>query len=125
MTQPEFDFNKKAKDEVGKILRDDGIKRAVDHADRVDPGWQDKAYKFLIERYLPQKNGPFMTEDVRSFAAYWDIDPPPDNRAWGHVIVKAVKAGILKKAGTGTTENPISHKRPANFWIQVKPSERK
>lgn len=80
-------------------LRDEAMARAVDHADRVHEGWSDLAYAILME--FAASNHEFMAEDVRVFA----LDnpgyaTPPDNRAWGAVIMIV---GVLGLRGTKKT----------------------
>lgn len=125
--QPEMDFTKgpDLNKEEGMRLRDEGIKRAEDHANKVDPDWSKKAYEFFINRFLLYKNGPFMAEEVRSYAAEVDFPLPPSARAWGGVFQKARHEGIIKSMGTKPVRNKKAHRANAALWIQVKPSERK
>jgi len=44
--------------------RDDGMKRAVDHADTVERGWSDMAYEFFTNVFLKHHKGTFMAEDL-------------------------------------------------------------
>lgn len=113
------EFNK----EKGAQLRDEGIARAEKHAEKVDPEWAAKAYKFFTEIFLRDHNGPFMAEQVRSAAAYLDFPLPPNARAWGGVFLKARTAGIIKSLGTKPVRNPKAHRANAALWIQTKPSE--
>lgn len=124
MTQPEFDFNKPDKKKAAQ-LRDQGIDRAMAGADNNDPGWSDRAYKFFVEVFLRDKNGPFMAEEFRNFCAAADILPSKSQRAFGGIMTRARHAGIIKKVGSKETSMPKSHRTPATLWIQVKPSERK
>ena len=93
--------------------RDDGIKRAVDHADEKVPEWSSMAYGFLLG-YIAKKRE-FMTEDVRG-AAEGRIPTPPSNRAWGGVVVRAAKAGLIYRAGYRNTRNIKAHCTPATLW---------
>lgn len=96
-------------------LKEAGIKQALDHADAEEPGWSDKAYDHLIS-YINKVDEPFQTEQVRAFAEDRGLPKPPDNRAWGGVIQKAVKRNIIKGIGFAPTKNPISHGRPMVIW---------
>lgn len=119
MSQSELNF------EQGRKLRDEGMKRAVDHANKVSPGWADKAYRFFTEIFLRDHNGSFMAEEVRAYAALMDIDLPPSNRAWGGIFNKAKKQDLIKQIDTRKVTNPRAHCANAAVWVQTRPSERK
>lgn len=91
--------------------RDNGILRAVTHADEVDPGWQDKAYQFLISF----KKDIFLVEDVRK-AAEGIVPEPICLRAWGAIILKASRAGIVKRIGFSNVKNVRAHCTPVSLW---------
>jgi hypothetical protein len=101
--------------------RDEGMKKAVDHADDVKPGWSQKAYELLL-KFLSEQHGPFMAEDVRSFAAMVDFPLPPSGRAWGAVIVRASKNGLIKRSGYAPVKNVRAHMTPATLWTINKAS---
>jgi hypothetical protein len=96
--------------------RDIGIQKAVDNANDNHNGWSDDAYAFLI-RYI-QNNPTFMTEDVRN-KSKGIIPDPPSNRAWGGIIVRAVKNGRIKRIGYQNTKNIKAHGTPASLWIKI------
>jgi len=98
---------------AARELRDAGIQQAVDHADQVKENWSEDAYNFLLG-YLPFVDT-FMTEEVRE-AAEGMIDEPPSKRAWGAVILRAAKAGLIHRVGYKQTNNKKSHKTPASLW---------
>jgi len=97
----------------GAKLRDRGIDRAVSHADSVEPQWSEQAYQFLLT-FLTH-NREFMAEDVRE-ASIGIVPEPPSNRAWGGVIVRAAKAGYIRKAGFKKVRNSRAHCTPAAVW---------
>ncbi len=102
-----FDYKK------GQILRDKGIARAVSHANSQEPRWADKAYSFLLE--FLDDHTTFLTEEVRR-EAIGSIPEPPSKRAWGGVVVRACKAGYIKKIGHKNVSNPAAHCTPATLW---------
>lgn len=106
MTQSEFDFS-------GETLRDAGIKKAVDHADEVKGGWSTLALTF-VEHYA-MNNSIFSGEKVRGASA-GIVPEPPHLRAWGGVILKAAKRGIICKRGYVQVENPNAHRANATLW---------
>jgi hypothetical protein len=108
------------KDE-GARLRDEGIDRAVAHADRVTPKWSERAYEGL-RRFMVYVSGKdeFTSEHVRYFAEGWGLPSPPDKRAWGVVMMRAARAGLIRKTGRFTTSrNPNCHKMPKALWVRV------
>lgn len=105
--QAAFDF------EAARAARDAGIHRATAHADRVNPKWSDDAYAFL-ERHA--RTSPlFTTEDVRAASA-GEVPDPPDSRAWGGVVLRAVRAGLLELDGYMTARDPKVHCNVVKRW---------
>lgn len=109
-------FNKDKPDELdGRALAEDGAQRALDHADAVTFGsWSDHAYS-ILERFA-QARVPFRTEQVRHAAYDEGLPHPPDGRAWGGVIVRARKAGILRQIGWVNCSDPKGHSHPVSLW---------
>ena len=56
-----------------------------------------------------------MTEDVR-LASEKEIPMPPSNRAWGGIVVRASKAGLISRVGFSNVKNAKAHKTPATVW---------
>ena len=104
----------------GEELRDIGMVQAETHADEVHPKWSDLAYKFL-EHYVGIKGmrEGFLTEDIR-FASIYIVPEPPSKRAWGGVVVRAVKNGIIHKVGYRNVTNEKAHCTPATLWNRTK-----
>lgn len=99
-------------------LRDEGIQKAIDHANDVTPDWSKRAYLFLLS-FLGTHPGPFMMEEVRSHAALMDFPLPPHARAWGGIIARAAKAGIVERVGIQKVKNIKAHCANAAVWIKV------
>ena len=97
----------------GAELRDKGIKKALDNANNTHDRWSDKAYDFLL-KYIKYQNQ-FMTEDVR-VASEKAIPKPPSNRAWGSVILRASRSGLINRVGFANVKNAKAHKTPASVW---------
>ena len=95
--------------------RDLGINRAAANAGQA---WSDDAYRCLqiFIRYA----GPevtFMAEEARWYAHEgMELDQPPDPRAWGHVMLRAAKAGLLQRDGYAPSSAASRHKGPATVW---------
>ena len=97
----------------GSQLRDKGIKQAIDSANGTHEKWSEKAYKFLVSYIKSQDE--FMTEDLR-LASEKEIPKPPSNRAWGGIILRAVRAGLITRDRFSNVKNAKAHKTPATVW---------
>jgi hypothetical protein len=100
---------------TGSQARDEGMNRAVDHANRVVEDWSERAYTEL-QNFLRSNPGEFMCEDFRGWCAMIDFPLPPHARAFGGVIARAARAGLIKKAGIGQVKNVKAHCANANVW---------
>jgi hypothetical protein len=98
-------------------LKNDGIERAKNKADKENENWSEKAYAFFIE-YAKNSKGPFMNADVVE-AAKGVLPEPNDNRAWGHVAVKAMKEGLIKSIGYEKGKKPEHHSNPRNNYVYI------
>lgn len=116
--EPGSDFDESAltREQIAaraRIERDKGMARATDHADREDPGWGEHAYAFL-RRYMRQ-HAHFQTTDVR-IAARGIVTDPPDARAWGFVVKRAVREGRLLAGKYEPVNSIAAHRRPMVIW---------
>jgi len=102
-------------DELARRRRDTGIGRSADHAHRVDPLWQERAVRVvaLYARYHEH----FQAEDVRDVAETTSMPLPPDGRAWGAVMKRAAKEGIVKADGYAPSNS--SNKSPKVRWMSL------
>lgn len=112
MSQLQMNFEQP---QAGAVLRDVGMQRSVEKADRVVPGWKDSALKFV--RSFPSDE--FMTEQVREYAYALGLPKPPNERAWGAVIMAAKKLGLIVFARFEQVGNPRAHRTPASVWRRV------
>lgn len=96
--------------------RNEGMAIASDHAEACYNGWNDVAYNFLVS-FLSTRST-FMTEDVRE-ASDGIVPNPPSNRAWGSVVVRAAKNGLIERIGYGEVSNKKAHCTPASIWRTV------
>lgn len=96
-------------------LADDGMQRAVDHADAVEDRWSERAYQLLEE--FAGSHYEFMTEDVRQWAhEQQDLPKPPDPRAWGAVTVRGIQSRLFIRIGYRKTRIPPAHATPRPVW---------
>lgn len=97
-------------------LMDEGIKKSLAHADKVNDGWSDLAYGFLVKFIKGHRQ--FTNEEIRS-ASKGIVPEPPSNCAWGGVMVRAKRSGIIEKAGYVTSKNPARHCAPVSVWVVI------
>ena len=97
----------------GEYYRDRGMEKALSHADLITEKWSERAYNFL--RDYMRYSTVFMTEDVRA-ASKGLVPEPPSNRAWGAVIMRAIREGRIRRIGFQAVKNAKAHCTPAALW---------
>lgn len=97
-----------------------GMAQAVDTTEQLCPNWAHQAYNKLVEfcdyfgyEYI------FITETFREWAHNHGLPKPMHDRAFGQIMHRAAKQGLLQKVGFGKTSNPKSHAAYSTLW-QVK-----
>lgn len=114
MVQTEIDWSR-----PGKIARDRGIKRALDHAEQEEPGWSDQAYTLFIQWIKSHGSGfKFMCEDARLSLSF-QLTLPPTSRVWGSIVLKAARMGLIFRRGYKSVSNAKAHGTPASVWEVV------
>lgn len=108
MSQQPIDFSRK--------ITEAHIQIAEDHANAVHLSWSDKAMDYL-KWYISsiEKDKEFLAEDVREYAGTL-VPEPPSLRAWGAIILKAAKMGLIKKVGHRAVKNANAHRAFASVW---------
>lgn len=106
--------------ERAEAARDRGIKTAAEHADAVDTQWTEVAFMHLKAFVLPLAYGAKLTcEQVRERAEKQGFRAPPTKRAWGNVMLAGARAGLIRKVGFTTAEDPKVHCNPISQWIKT------
>ncbi len=104
---------------TAESLRDTGMQMALESADKKHESWADQCYRALIE-YLTINKKPFMCEYFREWCERKrKVPEPPSKRAYGAIISKAAKAGLIKHMGYSETSNYKAHKTPASVWQKI------
>lgn len=106
--QSQLDFDR------ARTLRDQGMAASTAHADAVSPTWSDRALAFVHEWAVSHQT--FTSEDVRIFAHNMGLPTPPDQRAWGTVMLAAARKGWTRKAGYVTARDPKVHMQEIRLW---------
>jgi hypothetical protein len=101
--------------DLARAARDDGMARAVTHAEDDQPGWGEVAY-IALSVYAMRMEGPFTSLDFREWAAS-RLSAPPTDKAFGPVFVRAARAGIIRKVGYAP--HPERHGSPTVLWEAV------
>lgn len=80
-----------------KRRRDDGIRRAQDHAEADCPDWTEIAACYVADYAIRIAQGqPFLMEDARE-ASVGRVPPPDEPRAWGAVGPYAARKNWIVK----------------------------
>jgi len=108
--QPELPF-------TGEQLKEAGMNLALESAEADFNGWADSAFSFLQGFILSYKSS-FMAEDIRLASAGY-VPEPPSKRAWGGIIARAAKAGLIRRVGFASVKNAKAHCTPASVWEAV------
>ena len=110
---------------TGEELANQGIKKAVDHANRVTPKWAEMAYDCFLSYLGCCPSGyNFMAEDVRDFSTrhypfmHDGLPEPPNLRAWGGIMRRVQRAGVIRAIGTRKVSNTKAHCANATLWIK-------
>lgn len=86
-----------------RAARKEGMKAALEHADKVFDAWSDLAFQFLCN--YARANATVFAEDVTTASETWNLPQPPTTRAWGGLYTRAQKAKIIE-----ATENTRKRK---------------
>lgn len=102
-------------EQLGLLGAEVGMTLAASRADREQENWTECALD-LFRLYAIQKPEGFLTEEVRAWAERLGFEPPPDNRAWGHIARRAVNAGYVEPAGFKKQASATCHGSPKTLW---------
>ena len=94
-------------------LKEEGMKRAIQHAEIIEPNWQEMALRFL--ETFAHNHLVFTGEDVRN-ASSGIVPEPPCLRSWGSVIRTAANRGWIEQIGTVKVRNARAHCANAARW---------
>ncbi|MCI2809363.1 hypothetical protein [Eoetvoesiella caeni] len=102
---------------TGRQLRDAGMHTAIGHAAATHDDWPEQAFEALQTYVATHPGKEFMAEDVRNYA--YDvlaIPYPPHCRAWGSIIARAAREGMIRRVGIGPVKTASSHMANASVW---------
>lgn len=103
--------------DFGRTLKEAGMKRSLATAERVNPGWGEKCFAWL-KVFIADQEGPFKVEAFREWGKNV-IPSPPSLRAFGPIVSRAKKEGLIKHVGYTQVENPKAHRATSSLWQRV------
>jgi len=107
--QSTFNFN-------AEDLKQAGMNLALQSAEEKEERWGDRCYTLLVQ-FLKIHRMNFMTEEFRRWCEQGNrIAEPPSKRAYGAIITRASKAGLITHQGFAATNNAKEHRTPASVW---------
>ncbi len=99
--------------------KEEGMLQSITTANTEISKWSMKAYETLVEFIANNRSNKFMAEDARRYAEEKGLPIPPSKRAWGAIILKAAKDGLIKKNGHAAVTNVRAHRAFASVWERV------
>lgn len=109
MEQAQLDF--------ARAARDDGIRRAVGHAEADAPGWGSIALDYLQAYCLTHAEFPgFFVVTASEREPGFPV--PANSRAWGAIFTKAARIGLIADSGR-TMQHPRRHASKAIVWTSL------
>jgi hypothetical protein len=90
----------------------EGMRAAEEAANNDQPGWSERALDELLE--VGRNLGRFTIEQLREAST---LESPTDERAWGGVIQRASRAGLIARCGFAPAKS--SNGSPKPVWRVV------
>ncbi len=109
--QSAFDFDAAA------ARRDAGMASALDHAEADVPGWGDRCLD-LMRAFAAQERQPWTCEEFRAYAYAHDLPPPDEQRAFGPVTQRAIRAGLIRRVGYAPAASSNGSPKPVYVGTQ-------
>lgn len=110
--------------QLGRVGAIEGMKRAVAHADAVSPKWSDRALAYVAE-FANFIGKPFIAAELRAYAYKHGLDSPTTEFAWGAVMNRAARDGIVKANGFRMYDgDKTSHMKAVREWVAAANVER-
>ena len=104
--------------EIARRQAERGMHRALERAADGLPEWPELAYWFL-RAYAGRHERFAGWMVVRAAAASPDFPSPPNAKAWGGVIQRAAREGLIARCGTA--RDPHRHCNPIPLWAACAP----
>jgi hypothetical protein len=99
-----------------------GMNQATAKVERIDEGWSDRCYAKLKHALTLAKPGLiFTTEKIRA-ALPGEFGCAERAAAWGHVMRRAAKEGLVTFAGWRESDTAQAHCKPVRCWQFTPPT---
>lgn len=105
----EYAVDERQSDAFRQIGVLEGMRAAEDAANRAVEGWSETALEAVKE--VGARLGRFTVEELRNASV---LEAPTDQRAWGGVIQRAARLGIIVRDGYSTSKT--SNGAPVYVW---------
>lgn len=92
--EPQYQINF----DVAAARREAGMASALDHAESDAPGWGDTCLDYM-RRYALRQSDPWTCEEFRAWAYALGLPMPAEQRAFGPVTQRAIRAGLIQRVG--------------------------
>lgn len=100
---------------AARSSRDRGITESRDHAESVESGWGESAYRVLAD-YARASAGEWTSEDFRAHLNAIGF-PVPVPKALGAVFQRAARVGLIRRVGFGISKQ--RHLSPCPLWTRA------
>jgi len=81
--------------------------------------WANQAYKYLEDYVdIQDHDREFLAEDIR-YSSEGHVPLPSNPRAWGSVVRKAKRDGVIVATGYAEVTNKKAHATPATLWAKA------
>lgn len=94
---------------AARAARDNGMRRALEHAEREHDGWKHEAYEALVAYARTHRE--FTSEQFRADTG---MQSPTTPKAFGAVFQRAARAGVITKRGFAIAKE--RHLSPCPLW---------
>lgn len=102
---------------LGEELAKAGAATAAAHAESQSAGWLARATGLAEQFVINHVDLPsFQAIELRAYAEANGLPSPPDARAWGHVMRRLKKNGVIESVGTGKSSDPKQHNGFITEW---------
>jgi hypothetical protein len=105
---------------TAKELGEQGMTRAVDHAERESPGWKDKCFDLFKEWLSKVPVGHrFLMEDFNEWALENGLETPPSFNAFGHLPKRAAAKKLIHSTGVAVGKKKRGHGSWVCIWEKL------
>jgi hypothetical protein len=105
-------------EQIAHEKAESGMRRSLEHAEAESPGWSELAFKFVRLFWSQRGDKQCVGRDIVLAAKEYGLIQPPTDKAWGAVLKRAAKAGVMVRVGTAKDTN--RHGNLVPLWAAAK-----